>query len=170
VKHTVKYVKYKVRSFTAGDQQLLWEVLFHSLYVPAGGTPFERGILDEPAISIYAKDWGRETDLGLLAVSEAGQPLGAVWMRLLAGDEKGFGYVDDQTPELGMAVFPGNRGRGIGTDLLNRLLLLAAVSHKQISLSVSKNNPARHLYGRFGFKTVANDETSLVMLKRFEGG
>ena len=42
-----------------------------------------------------------------------GGPIGAAWLRLLKGDERGYGHVDDETPELGMAVLPAYRGRGV---------------------------------------------------------
>lgn len=49
--------------------------------------------------------WGRAGDMGFVAVDAgSGEPIGAAWLRLLGGDERGYGYVDDETPELGMAV------------------------------------------------------------------
>jgi ribosomal protein S18 acetylase RimI-like enzyme len=162
-------LKYKIRSLTVADQPLLWEMLYLSLFVPEGNPPFERSILELPDISKYVRDWGRATDFGFVAVNENNQePLGAIWLRLLAGEEKGYGFVDDFTPELGMAVFPKYRRRGIGTSLLARLLETAADSYEQISLSVARENPALRLYERLGFEVVAEDGNSLTMLKRLK--
>ena len=159
---------YKIRSLTAADQSLLWDMLYLSLFVPEGNAPFERVVLEHPDISKYVSDWGCAGDFGFVADSENNQPLGAIWLRLHAGKKKGYGYVDDFTPELGMAVFPEHRGRGIGTSLLTRLVETAGASYEQISLSVARENPARRLYQRFGFEIVADDGNSLTMRKRLK--
>ena len=158
--------QYKIRSLTAADQSLLWEMLYLSLFVPENEAPFKRSVLNHPDVSKYVSGWGRAGDLGFVAVDENNQSLGAIWLRLLAGDEKGYGYVDDSTQELGMAVFPEHRGRGIGTDLLTRLVETSTAYYEQISLSVARENPASRLYERFGFEVVAEDKNSLTMRKR----
>jgi len=158
--------QYKIRSLTAADQSLLWEMLYLSLFAPGNEAPSKRSVLNHPDVSKYVSGWGRAGDLGFVAVDENNQSLGAIWLRLLAGDEKGYGYVDDSTPELGMAVFPEHRGRGIGTDLLTRLVETSTAYYEQISLSVARENPASRLYERFGFEVVAEDKNSLTMRKR----
>jgi GNAT superfamily N-acetyltransferase len=81
---------------------------------------------------------------------------------------KGYGYVDDETPELTMAVLPFARGQGIGTELLTRLMELARSHYSGISLSVWPENSAYRLYQRLGFQVVkTNDEEDVIMLKRF---
>lgn len=120
--------QYRIRALTLADQRLLWEMLYLSLFVPNGSQPFERSILERPDISRYARDWGRATDSGFVALAENNQPLGAIWLRVLTGDEKGYGYLDELTPELGMAVIPQYRGKNIGTSLLERLVETAAQS------------------------------------------
>lgn len=157
--------EYEVRPLAPSDQVVLWEMLYQSLYVPEGGAPFERSILHHPEIARYVKDWGRETDSGFVAVDENGRAVGAIWLRLLKGGEKGFGYVDDKTPELGMAVLAGYRGKGIGTSLLSRLLSSAGASFENISLSVAVGNPAMRLYQRLGFE-VAGKHGGSVTMKR----
>jgi ribosomal protein S18 acetylase RimI-like enzyme len=143
-------------------------MLYLSLFVPEGNAPFERNVLEHPDISKYVCSWGRATDSGFVAARENNQPLGAIWLRLLNGDEKGYGYVDEFTPELGMAVFPEYRGRGIGTGLLTRLVETVAASYEQISLSVARENPALRLYQRFDFEVVAENGSSLTMRKRLK--
>ncbi len=127
-------------------------MLYQSLHVPA-----------QPAIANYVTDWGREGDAGFVAVDSENMPIGAIWLRMLGGETTGFGYVDKQTPELGMAVVPGWRHRGVGISLLTRMIETAARSHEQISLSVSADNPARRLYQRLGFEAVGDSGGSITM-------
>lgn len=158
---------YSIRHLTPSDQSFLREMLYQSLFVPEGGEPFPRAVLSQPEVSKYVEAWGRAGDQGFVAVDEgSGEPVGAVWLRLLAGAEKGYGYVDEETPELGMAVLPGYRGRGIGTALLERLLETAGAAYRKVCLSVSPENPARRLYERAGFEQVGRDGSSVTMIKR----
>lgn len=161
-----KSKKFEIRPLTPSEQTFLWEMLFQSLYVPEGRAPFERSILDHPDIARYVRGWGRENDSGFVAVDENNRAIGAIWLRLLKGEEKGFGYVDDQTPELGMAVLPAYRGQGIGTRLLACLIESAADAYENISLSVANGNPAIHLYRRAGFEIVRADGNSIIMKRR----
>src|ERR687897_597061 len=82
---------------------------------------------------------------------------GAAWWRLLTAETKGYGYVDDATPELAIAVSPGHRGRGLGGRMLRELLDAARASFDAVSLSVRADNPAVRLYERAGFRTVGDD-------------
>ena len=144
------------------DEPFLWEMLYLALYVPAGYPPFPLTILQQPEISRYVVGWGRVGDLGLMAMAES-RPVGAAWLRLLVGDQRGFGYVDEQTPELSVALLPAYRGQGIGRQLLTQLLAVAAPHYSAISLSVSRANPAGQLYRRLGFVTVAESDDSQTM-------
>lgn len=49
--------------------------------------------------------------------------VGAVWTRILSGTIKGFGNVDEQTPEFAIALCEEYRNRGIGTALIMRSML-----------------------------------------------
>jgi ribosomal protein S18 acetylase RimI-like enzyme len=154
-----------IRSLTPADQPFLWEMLYQALYAPEGADPFPRDIVRQPEISRYAQDWGQADDLGFVAVSgETGLPAGAAWIRLLKGENKGYGYVDETTPELTIAVAPAYRGQGIGTKLLTHLLVEAKNRYRAVSLSVSADNPALRLYRRLGFEVIATSGGSLTMI------
>jgi len=157
---------YSIEALTPLDQSFLWEMLYEALYVPAGRAPFAREIVNEPHLSRYVKDWGRRGDVGFKAVAEDGLPVGAIWLRMLRDEEKGFGYVDDETPEMGMALLPEYRGQGVGTSLLSHLIEAAQGFYENISLSVARENPALRLYQRHGFQVVAEHGDSLTMRRK----
>lgn len=148
------------------DQPFLWQALYLSLHVPTRCKPFPREVINQPEISRYVDRWGRDGDLGFIALdASTKEPIGAAWLRLLTASERGYGYVDDKTPELAMAVLPECRGLGVGTELLERLFEAASPSYERICLSVSTENPAIRLYDRVGFKRVRVDGSSVVMVK-----
>ena len=152
-----------IRPLTKTDEPFLWEMLYQAIYVPEGSKRPPRSIIYEPELAKYVQGWGEPGDTGLVATNEAGQPIGAAWLRLLTGDNKGYGYIDDKTPELSIAVLPAYRGKGIGTSLLRRLLIEAQSHFASISLSVSPDNPALRLYRRLGFEVVGENGGSLTM-------
>jgi len=154
-----------LRLLTPSDEPALWEMLYHAIHVPPGAVQPPRTIVQQPELARYVAGWGRPDDLGFLALDAAGQPVGAAWLRLLTGDARGYGYVDDCTPELSVALLPGHRGRGLGTRLLERLLDAAQERFQIISLSVSMDNPALRLYKRLGFRSAGVQGTSLTMVK-----
>ena len=105
-------------------------------------------------------------DLGF-AAEHSGERIGAAWLRRWSSDDHGFGFVDEATPELSMALLPGYRGRGVGTRLLRHLVAAAEERYAAVSLSVSAANPARRLYERSGFVAMGEPEGDAVrMIKR----
>jgi GNAT superfamily N-acetyltransferase len=144
----------------------LWEFTYLAVHVPPGKPPYPRDILDIPAIRQYAEAWGREGDMGYVAC-EGERVVGAAWIRLLGGEPKGFGYVDDETPELAMSMVKEYRGQGIGTGLLSHALEHAAERFPGVCLSVDDDNPAKRLYLRAGFMPVGMVGGSVTMVKRF---
>ena len=153
-----------LRPLVVADEPFLWEMLYQALHVPAGAVAPPPAVVRRPELARYVQGWGRAGDGGWLARDPAtGRPVGAVWRRLLVGENQGYGHVSDDTPELSMAVLPGHRGLGTGTRLLSRLL--AAEDCPALSLSVAAGNPARRLYRRFGFVVVKQAGASLTMLR-----
>jgi len=122
--------------------------------------------LDVPEVARYIVGFGRDGDLGLIAELD-GRQVGAAWYRLFTVQEPGYGFVDAATPELGIAVVPAARRRGVATALLEAL---AAAARRDgigaLSLSVNADNPSRRLYERAGFVDVRDDDGSYVMVLR----
>jgi ribosomal protein S18 acetylase RimI-like enzyme len=150
---------FTIRVATSADQAFISEMQYEAFFVPPGAEPFPRSILDEPNITKYHRDFGsRPGDVGVVATTADGAPLGAAWVRLV----EGYGFVDHDTPELGIAVVDRARGHGVGTALMRELLAVVP----RCSLSVDARNPALRVYERFGFREVRRDgDWSVVMLR-----
>ena len=166
----------RIRSVQPGDLNHLRDALSWSIHVPPGAEPPDRALLETPPFRRYVEGWGRPGDLGLLAESAAPREepalLGAAWVQLFTRDEPGYGFVDEATPVLAIAVAPGMRGRGIGTRLLAGLVeSVRDAGFRAISLSVDPENPAVRLYRRFGFREtdaprlIAGDEHPCMLLR-----
>jgi GNAT superfamily N-acetyltransferase len=112
----------------------------------------------------YVQNWGRRGDVGVLAL-DGPHPYGAAWFRLFTADEPGFGFVDERTPELTIAVVPSRRGKGAGAELLQALLERAREEgYAAISLSTA---PAQaEFYERYGFETVRETPQAVTMLAK----
>ena len=123
--------------------------------------------LSEDRLSRYVEGWGRAGDDALVARDEVVR-IGAAWLRLFSADRPGYGFVDEATPELGIAVVGERRGRGVGRKLLDALLQLARdEGHAAVSLSVSERNlPAVKLYETGGFERVTLADGSWTMVRR----
>ncbi|HET7137927.1 MAG TPA: GNAT family N-acetyltransferase [Gaiellaceae bacterium] len=117
-------------------------------------------------LSRYVDNWGRPGDVAVIA-HETGNRVGAAWLRIFSPDEPGYGYVDDTTPELSIAVVPSRRRHGLGKELMDALLAAAdGAGHEAVSLSVEADSPAVSFYERNGFESVREQEGGLVMRRR----
>ena len=156
----------RIRPLRTEETRILREYLRLSIFVRPGDTPPAADVVDRPELACYVAAWGRYGDDAVLAENEStGADLGVAWIRLWPGPETGYGFVDRATPEVGIAVRPEHRGRGIGTCLLDALFDRASQRHGAVSLSVSADNPAVRLYERLGFEVVAESGDSLTMRK-----
>jgi ribosomal protein S18 acetylase RimI-like enzyme len=53
--------------------------------------------------------------------------------------------------------------RGLGTEVMNRLIGEATRAHQAITLGVVKTNPAKRLYERLGFHTTHENDRKFYM-------
>src|SRR5215216_4183952 len=91
--------------------------------------------LEHDEAARYHRDWGRPGDLGIVAAADGGV-VGVAYSRLFTHDDHGHGYLDDETPEVAVAVREDYRGRGLGGWLLNELAQAAeAEGFTRLSLS-----------------------------------
>lgn len=160
---------YKIRQETEQDNDFLWEMLYQSIFVVEGEVKPLRDILNQPDIIKYLCNWGRRGDIALIATDLNDNPIGAIWIRLFDETNKTYGYIDENTPVLSMALLSEYRGKGIGTVLLKEMIRTANdLGFKSLSLSVDPKNPALRLYEKQGFVKVGINGTSWDMLTTFD--
>jgi GNAT superfamily N-acetyltransferase len=112
-------------------------------------------VLADPIMLRYYHGWGRLGDGGVVAEID-GEPVGAAWYRLFEEDKPGYGFVDEKTPELSIAVVPLHRRKGIGEAVLRSCMVQAREEGFQaLSLSVAVHNRSRMMYQKAGFEKVA---------------
>lgn len=141
-----------IREARPDDEAFLWKMLVQAAHMAADGDASVEAARQHPFLAKFVRGWGRAGDLGVVAYDAGSErPLGAAWLRHLTAEEQSYPAVDPAYPELAIAVLPAYTGRGIGGQLLGRLIALARASYPGIVLSVRADNPARQLYERHGF-------------------
>jgi ribosomal protein S18 acetylase RimI-like enzyme len=149
-----------IRDLRDDEEEFLRDMLFAALsWNPERHLPSREWVLDHPQAAIYHRGWGRPGDTALVA-EEEGELLGLVWWRRFTEADHGHGFVDEQTPELGIGVREGYRSRGVG-----RALMLAAEERARadglarLSLSVEpENHRAKRLYQSLGYVDFGPDD------------
>ena len=106
----------------------------------------------------YVDGWGRDGDTAVVAMKD-GHSIGAGWYRLFSGEAQGFGYLDDETPEVTVVVVPTRQGEGVGGEILKALLERAALDgYARLSASVEPGSPDAELYRSAGFATHGRED------------
>jgi len=145
----------------AQDARFLRDMLVHAYY--------GRARVPGSLVSRYVRGWGRPGDTAVVAL-EGGFPVGAAWFRVFPAAGPGYGFVDESTPELAIAVVPSKRGHGVGDELLGALIQKAqSAGYGRLSLSVEPGNPARKLYERHGFAVVDEGAEAWTMVAELDG-
>ena len=149
-----------IRRGSQADVSFMRSMLAHAYHWRVAG--LETSI----PLSRYVDGWGRAGDVAVIA-AEGANRVGAAWCRRFTTAAPGYGFVDEQTPELPIAVVPSRRRHGVGQELLDALLERArSAGAAALSLSVQQGSPAVGFYERNGFERAGGDSGALVMLRR----
>ena len=157
-------VNYEIREIKSSEIYLLKEFLYEAIFQRDENNLLPKDIINKPEIRVFIDGFGKPDDCCLVADID-GKVVGAVWSRILSGEVKGFGNVDENTPEFAISLYKEYRNRGIGTALMRKMLeLLKKRGYKKASLSVQKDNYAVRMYEKVGFKTVKELEEEYIMI------
>ncbi len=162
-------LKYKIRIGDVNDLPFLKRMLYEAVFWdPAIQRIPAEELFAVPDIAKILHEWyQREGDFALIALDDQNNWIGSVCYRFWTDDNHVFGYIDENTPEIGIAVLQEYRGKGIGTRLMNETIQHAKNNGiKKLSLSVDPNNFALKLYQKLGFKKVSESGTSWTLVKK----
>ena len=74
---------------------------------------------------------------------------------------------DDEIRLVDIALLPEHRGTGLGTSILERVLAEGKEARLPVRIHVERENPARRLYERLGFRPV--DSNGIYTLMEWRG-
>ena len=151
----------KIRKLKADETELLKDFLYEAIFIPEGVEPPDRSIINQPELSLYYEDFGSDPADHCLVTEMDGNVVGAVWTRIM----NDYGHVDDNTPSFAISLYKEYRGKGIGTEMMRKMLeLLKSQGWKRASLAVQKANYAVRMYETVGFRTVDENAEEYIIV------
>ncbi len=154
-----------IREIKDDEYGILEDMLYEAIFQKEDVEPFPHEIIYEPEIYVFIDRFGSLPDDHCLVAEFDNKIVGAVWVRILDGEIKGYGNVDSYTPEFAISLFKQYRNKGYGTLLMKDMIrYLKSKGYKQASLSVDKNNYAAAMYLKLGFKIIEERDHDYLML------
>ena len=151
----------KIRKLEDDEIGLLKDFLYEAIFVPEGMEPPDKSIVNQPELALYYDRFGSGPADNSLVAETDGKVVGAVWTRIM----NDYGHVDDDTPSFAISLYEDYRGRGIGTEMMLKMLeLLKGQGWKRASLAVQKANYAVRMYEAAGFRTVDENAEEYIMV------
>ncbi|RWW91937.1 GNAT family N-acetyltransferase [Flavobacterium cerinum] len=141
--------KIVIRQATSYDIVFLSEILVAAAAASGINIPID-DLPDYPDAYQYVEGYYEGSDVGIVAETISGEPVGAAWVRMLLTDDHAVGH---STPELTMGVVPEYRRKGVGELLMKELYRATwGKNIPKISLGVHKENTsAIMLYRKQGW-------------------
>lgn len=150
-----------IRKLRESEVSLLKDFLYEAIFIPQGVEPPARDIIEQPELRVYTDNFGTCKGDNCLVADLNGKVVGAVWTRIM----NDYGHVDDDTPSFAISLYEEYRGRGIGSQLMVKMLeLLKRQGYGKASLAVQKANYAVKMYKNVGFKTVDENAEEYIMM------
>lgn len=108
-----------LRAMGENEKDILRDFLYEAIFIPEGVKPPERSIIEQPELRIYYENFGEGRADHCIVADDNGKVIGAVWTRIM----NDYGHVDDETPSFAISLYKEYRGQGIGTRMMNEMLL-----------------------------------------------
>ena len=150
---------HRLRAVTADDAEFLF-CLFASTrereFAQVPWTAEQKAHFLRQQFDAQTRSWSQEyPDASFDLVEVDGHAAGRLYVHRA---ERDYRIVD-------IALLPNHSGRGIGTTLLQSVIVEAEHVGKPVSLHVDVFNPARRLYERLGFAQVEDRGVYLLMVR-----
>jgi len=153
-------MNHQIRPISQAEIPLLRDFLYNAIFIPEGVAAPPMKIVDDESLQVYIRDFGKFPDDRCLVAESCGKVVGAIWARIM----NDYGHIDDHTPSIAISLYKEYRNKGIGTELLKKMLdLLRKEGYKSVSLSVQKANYAMRMYQKAGFQVISDDTEEAIM-------
>lgn len=154
---------YKIREIEKNEYELLNDFLYEAIFIPKGTEKPPKDIIKNKELQVYVKDFGTNKHDNCLVAEYENKIVGACWTRIM----NDYGHIDNETPSFAISLYEEYRGKGIGTDLMLKMLeLLKQKGYKQASLAVQKENYAVKMYKKVGFEIIDENDEEYIMICR----
>ncbi|MDE6426256.1 MAG: GNAT family N-acetyltransferase [Ruminococcus sp.] len=151
---------YIIRQIKDSEYKILDNFLYEAIFIPEGTEKPPFSIIEKPELQVYVENFGKKDDYCLIAEFN-NKIIGAVWVRIM--DD--YGHIDNNIPSLAISLYKEFRRQGIGTALLeSMLLLLKSDGYEKVSLSVQKENYAYRMYLKAGFEVIDENDEEYIMV------
>lgn len=158
-------MNYSIRKMKATEYSLLDDFLYEAIFQRDKDNLAPKSIIKRPELQVYVRNFGEEKDDYCFCTEVKGKVVGAVWVRTI----KGYGSIDDVTPEFAISLYKEFRGYGIGTEMMKTMIeYLKKKGYSKTSLAVQKDNYAVKMYLDVGFEVIDENEEEYIMIHYFK--
>lgn len=158
-------MKYNIREMKQSEYPLLENFLYEAIFQPDETNLAPKSIIKNPELQVYIENFGSKKDDFCICAEADGNIVGAVWVRNI----KGYGSIDEITPEFAISLYREFRGYGIGTKMMKEMLIhLKQAGYSKTLLAVQKENYAVKMYLNVGFQIVDENEEEYIMVYYFK--
>ncbi len=135
--------------------------MYEAIFIPKGMEKPPKDIIKNKELQVYVEDFGTNKDDNCLVAEYKNKIIGACWTRIM----NDYGHIDNETPSFAISLYEEYRGKGIGTDLMLKMLeLLKQKGYKKASLAVQKENYAVKMYKKVGFEIIDENDEEYIMI------
>lgn len=158
-------MNYIIREMHSYEYPLLDDFLYEAIFQRDENNLAPKSIIQKPELQVYIQNFGCKQGDYCLCAEVDEKVIGAVWVRTI----NGFGSIDSDTPEFAISLFKEYRGKGIGTELMTKMIEhLKEAGYSMASLAVQKDNYAAEMYMKLGFRIETENEEEYIMVRNLQ--